>query len=85
MIQFFRDQQNSHLTVPEGQSGASVTSRGSTRSETPEITRRADKSSSKKGLLKVLAPRTVGKRQSEFLKFFKNEIPENEPLIADFR
>lgn len=79
------DQQNSHLTVPDGQSGASVTSRaGSTRSETPEITRRADKSSSKKGLLKVLAPRTVGKRQSEFLKFFKNEIPENEPLIADF-
>ena len=83
----FREQ-GSNLTVPEGgQSGGGV-SRGSgsnARAETPELTRRPDKSSSKKGLLKVLAPRTIGKRQSEFLKFFKEEIPENEPLIADFR
>ncbi|CAG5081197.1 Oidioi.mRNA.OKI2018_I69.PAR.g9811.t1.cds [Oikopleura dioica] len=85
--EFINSEQGSNLTVPEGgQSGGGV-SRGSgsnARAETPELTRRPDKSSSKKGLLKVLAPRTVGKRQSEFLKFFKEEIPENEPLIADF-
>ena len=43
------------------------------------------RNSSRKTLLKVFNGKAPGKRQVEFTKIFSGDIPDDEPLIADFR
>ena len=45
----------------------------------------ARRTSSKKTLLKVFNGKAPGKRQIEFNKIFAADVPDDEPLIADFR
>lgn len=52
----------------------------------PSITSKKDsrRNSSRKTLLKVFNGKAPGKRQLEFNKIFSNDVPDEEPLIADF-
>ena len=45
----------------------------------------ARRTSSRKTLLKVFNGKAPGKRQVEFNKIFSTDVPDDEPLIADFR